>query len=184
MVRCSNQSHLPSSASDTFSPPGTVKVSDNFYCDQTEISNLDWQEYVYWTKDKYGENSAHHLECLPDTSDWNGVNPKFSEPFQSNRFKHPAYNFYPVVGITKKQAADYTYWRTERVIEILLINDDLITSESLHSISLNELINSQSSLKIRLVPVYRIPSQKEVNYINLTYKSLKNEFQEELGRSF
>ena len=36
-------------------PPGTIKIEENLYCDVTEVSNLEWKEYMLWAKRKYGE---------------------------------------------------------------------------------------------------------------------------------
>ena len=177
---CANQSHLPVSQKEIFSPPGTVKVSDNFYCDQSEISNQSWREYTFWMKHKFGESSQHYSESLPDTIHWN-PSTNYDAPEGFNRFLHPAYNYYPVVGITKEQVTNYTQWRTERVIEMLLINDEMLTSTHLDTVDLNTWLQSDAEIKKKLVPVYRIPTQKEVSFIQKNYKNLKNEYQEHLG---
>ena len=37
-------------------PPGTLKIGkDNFYFDRTEVTNIGWQEFLYYQKNKYGE---------------------------------------------------------------------------------------------------------------------------------
>lgn len=180
IIGCSNQSHLPTSNKDSFSPPGTVKVSDNFYCDQTEITNIGWQEYVYWNKNKLGETSSQYLGSLPDTTVWD-VELEYGEPIKVNWFKHPAYRNYPIVGISKTQALNYTHWRTERVIEILLINGEIISSTTLDSISLAELLKSTEEIQSKLVPNYSLPTQSQISFINANYKSLKNEFEDDFG---
>lgn len=142
-IGCANQSHLPASQKDTFSPPGTVKVSDNFYCDQSEISNQNWREYVFWIENKFGDSSLLYNESLPDTTFWHFSNP-YGEPKQYNRFLHQVYAYYPVVGVTRNQVINYTQWRTERVIEMLLINDEILTSTRLDSVDLYNFLKSNS----------------------------------------
>ncbi|MEO6304636.1 MAG: hypothetical protein ABIP51_15860, partial [Bacteroidia bacterium] len=40
-----------------FLPPGTAKITETLFADETEVSNFSWQEYESWTKIKYGVNS-------------------------------------------------------------------------------------------------------------------------------
>jgi hypothetical protein len=178
-IGCANQSHLPASQKDTFSPPGTVKVSDNFYCDQSEISNQNWREYVFWIENKFGDSSLLYNESLPDTTFWHFSTP-YGEPEQFNRFLHPVYAYYPVVGVTRNQVINYTQWRTECVIEMLLINDEILTSTRLDSVDLYNFLKSNSKIQNKLAPVYRIPTHNEILDINSNYKKLKNEHHERL----
>ena len=41
----------------------------------------------------------------------------YNEPLVEMYFRHPAYNNYPVVGISWEQAMAYSQWRTDRVNE-------------------------------------------------------------------
>ena len=45
----------------------------------------------------------------------------YNEPYVEFYFRHPSYNYYPVVGVTWKQAHDFCIWRTDRVNENALI---------------------------------------------------------------
>lgn len=99
-----------------FIPPGTVKVTDKFYFDKTEVSNVNWREYTNWNMRTYGGNSNEYINSLPDTTVW--VSGKIdNQPYLTHYFSHPAYNNYPVVGITYEQVIDFCKWRTERVKE-------------------------------------------------------------------
>ena len=40
-------------------PPNGVRVADNFFCDKTEMTNIDWLEYMFWTKRIFGGNSPY-----------------------------------------------------------------------------------------------------------------------------
>ena len=178
---CKNQSKLPTSMDNSFSPPGTVKVADNFYCDQTEISNLDWREYVYWLKSNKGDTSEVYLASLPDTTVWDAL-PEFGESMYVNRFAHPAYNNYPVVGISRDQVYKYTNWRTERVLEMLLVKNGVVSSEELASKDLIPIIQNKPEVMQKLMPVYRVPGF--IDYVgmkNASFEKYKNEFTEDLG---
>ncbi len=103
-----------------FIPPGTVKINDTLYCDETEVSNLSWYEYVYWTKVKYGIGSKEHLATLPDSTVWQKQVETKQYPFGMYYFR--MYRDYPIVGITYEQAQAFCKWRTERVREYMWIS--------------------------------------------------------------
>lgn len=97
-----------------FVPPGTVQITETFFADACEISNLSWIEYEYWTATKYGRQSPEYIATLPDTLVWR--NPKlYNEPYVSYYHRHIAYKNFPVVGITFEQAQAFCKWRTNMV---------------------------------------------------------------------
>lgn len=97
-------------------PTGTVKIKDNIYMDETEITNFNWQEYVAWQATTYGKISNEYKNALPDTLVWKEKE-SFNEPYVQYYYSHPAYREYPVVGISYEQAVLYCKWRTERLKE-------------------------------------------------------------------
>jgi formylglycine-generating enzyme required for sulfatase activity len=103
----------------TFVPPGTVKINDTLYADETEISNLSWYEYVYWTKVKYGIGSKEHLATLPDSMVWNEEVRIKQYPTHMAYFR--MYKDNPVVGISYEQAQAFCQWRSDRVKEYMWI---------------------------------------------------------------
>lgn len=103
-------------------PPGTVKIVENFFFDETELTNIDWREYVFWMKKEYGEDSKEYLSSLPDTTVWTKLDQGFNEAMTKNYFSHPSFNSYPVVGISYNQAVHYCKWRTDRVKEMWALN--------------------------------------------------------------
>jgi formylglycine-generating enzyme required for sulfatase activity len=106
-------------------PPGTVEVSENFFVDQYEVSNLNWIEYISWTKGTYGVNSEEYQTVLPDTLVWR--KPKaYNEPYVEYYHKHPAYHNYPMVGISYEQAIAFCKWRSDRVNEKIYIKENKI----------------------------------------------------------
>lgn len=103
-----------------FIPPGTVQITENFFADETEITNATWHEYEMSMKMKYGKFSAEHLASLPDTLVWRKKN-SYNEPYVLYYYRHPAYKNYPVVGVSYKQALAFCKWRTEKVKEFYSI---------------------------------------------------------------
>ncbi len=106
-------------------PPGTVEIAPNLFFDRTEITNLDYREFMYWTKQVYGGNSEEARKVQPDTTVWSELEGHF-EPFASRYFTHPAYNHYPVAGVSYEQAQAYSGWRSDRVMQMYLIESGKI----------------------------------------------------------
>lgn len=125
-----------------FIPPGTVKINDTLFADETEVSNLSWLEFEYWTCTKYGKNSSEYKAVVPDTLVWRNKE-SFNEPYVHNYYRHKAYRNFPVVGITFEQAIAFCKWRTERVKEFYGIA-------------------YKKSLKIE----YKLPSKEEWEFIS------------------
>jgi formylglycine-generating enzyme len=102
-----------------------VTVS-SFYMDETEISNTDYREYMYWTARVFGETYPEVWKrTLPDTLVWR-EELTFNEPLVETYLRHPAYDDYPVVGVSWNQAVDYCKWRTDRVNEAILIKKGVL----------------------------------------------------------
>ncbi|MGB3924137.1 MAG: SUMF1/EgtB/PvdO family nonheme iron enzyme, partial [Bacteroidales bacterium] len=100
--------------------PRRVTVS-SFYTDETEITNLDYREYLYWLRRVYSDYPEVHRRALPDTLVWRSPL-ALNEPYVQYYFRHPSFNNYPVVGVSWLQANDYCVWRTDRVNEQILID--------------------------------------------------------------
>lgn len=98
-------------------PTGTVKINDQLYMDETEITNFNWQEYVMWLAKKHGETAVEYKNALPDTLVWRNKESQ-NEPYVQYYYSHPAYKEFPVIGISYEQAVQYCKWRTERVKEL------------------------------------------------------------------
>ena len=107
------------------SVPRRVTVS-SFYMDETEIRNVDYREYIYWLERVFGDNNLQVvINALPDTLVWRDPM-AYNEPYVEYYFRHPSFNQYPVVGVNWLQANDYCLWRTDRVNEMLLVNEGII----------------------------------------------------------
>ena len=99
----------------------TVTVS-SFYIDETEVSNKQYGEFVYWMKRAYGEEYPEKVAfVMPDTAAWRDKL-AWRESFVDLYFQSPTYHDYPVVGVSWEQAQAFCTWRTDRVNEKLLVD--------------------------------------------------------------
>lgn len=148
-------------------PPGTTPVA-HFFIDKQEISNIDYREYLYWLALVYGPDAAEYRQDLPDTTVWQKVF-TYNAPLVTNYFRHPAYDHYPVVGVSYEQAVRYCAWRTDRVYEKQLIEAGLIPvnrqpSNNNHFTAERYLSGEFMGLKPdKTIPVprYRLPTKAE-----------------------
>ncbi len=109
---------------DYAAPKRRVTVA-TFYMDETEVANLDWLEYLNWIRE-VPQDPRWFYEALPDTLVWRSPL-AYNEPYVNNYLRHPAYQDYPVVGVTWEQAVAYSDWRTNVVNENILRNKGILS---------------------------------------------------------
>lgn len=108
--------------------PRRISVN-SFYIDETEVANVHYREYLYWLSNTFDNDTSIMRRALPDTLVWRSEL-AYNEPYVDNYFRYPAYNFYPVVGVTWEQAHDFCVWRSDRVNEKLLIDKGYLDKKS------------------------------------------------------
>ncbi len=109
---------------DYAAPKRRVTVA-TFYMDETEVSNLNWLEYLNWINE-VPNDPRWYYEALPDTLVWRSPL-AYNEPYVNNYLRHPAFQDYPVVGVTWEQAVAYCDWRTNVVNENILRNKGILS---------------------------------------------------------
>lgn len=144
--------HLVKSENE-FKPIGMVKIKEGLYMDEGEISNFQYREFLNWLLKNEGAESSAYLNNLPDTTIWS-ENLKYHTPYDSFYFSHPAYNNYPIVGITYEQAQAFCKWRTQ------YLND--------HS-------TNQTKLEYRLPTKEEFESIATIGYSEKTKDEIKDE---------
>ena len=161
-------------------PPGTVEIAPNLYCDQFEISNIDWKEYVYWVKRVFGDSTPEYFASLPDTTVWEKLDSCY-HIYKQVYFSHPSYNSYPVVGVSHQQSLEYSIWRSDRVFEQLLIRQNKIsldqnldpktyfTIDRYYNRTLKTIIDPELYL---FYPNYELPSREDRASILISVDSL------------
>ncbi len=105
---------------DPVAPPNTAKLYDNFYIDKTEISNIQWLEFLTDIK----HDSVYYRSMLPDsslTASWLIItnNPLYwiGQGTANKYMRSPETRHFPVVGITYKQVTEFCKWRSKVATE-------------------------------------------------------------------
>jgi sulfatase modifying factor 1 len=114
--------------------PRRVTVS-SFLIDRTEVANVHYREYLYWLESAFDDPQyAKVIEgAMPDTLVWRSELAA-NEPLVEYYFRHPSYNYYPVVGVTWQQANDFCIWRSNRVNEKILVDKGYVNKNQLKSL--------------------------------------------------
>jgi formylglycine-generating enzyme required for sulfatase activity len=136
-----------------YTPPGTIWLRDNLFIDDAEISNLSWQEFMYWTG-KY--NPAQYNSILPDTMCWMRADVGEAHDLINYYLRLPYCINYPVVGISYGQALAFCKWRTDIVNAVLY----LITNKLKYNPDSIPAYMKRAPQKV----LYRLPSKEEWEY--------------------
>lgn len=167
--------------SKKINPPNCVPILPNFYYDQTEITNLSWLEYEYWTMRVFGINSREYEETLIDSLVWyNTVCNQYNADYY---LRHPAYRDYPLVGISQSQAKKFARWRSDRVFEQTLVqlgvleynpNQNKESHFTLENYLSGKYLDLAPDTNIKYYIKFRLPTQKEWELVNQYSDSLDN----------
>ncbi len=107
----------------------------SFYIDRTEVANIHYREYIHWLTRIFDpeadpNNLAILNTALPDTLAWRSEL-SYNEPLVEYYFRHPSFNYYPVVGVSWRQAHDFALWRSDRVNEGIMMQKGFIAKQGL-----------------------------------------------------
>ena len=97
----------------------------SFYMDETEVTNQHWRDYMHWTERTFSDFPLILKKATPDENVWRSKL-GYNEPLAEYYLRHPAYQDYPVVGVSWLQASNYCAWRTDRVNEYILIREGIL----------------------------------------------------------
>ena len=132
----------------------------SFYMDETEVANQDWLDYMHWISVTYPNDHELYYNALPDTLVWRQPL-SYNEPYVDTYLRHPAYQDYPVVGVSWDQAQDYCTWRTDRV------NENILRQRG-NLVSWNDLSGKGKNAKAAPAPVNKEPFNTDI-YLNGQY---------------
>ena len=168
-------------------PPGMLTINEDLYADQTEVTNIMYQEFLDWTIEIFGKDSEEYRRLQLDHSVWE--NTELGSKYGLKYFNDFKYSHYPVVGISLEQAQLFTNWRSERVAQLILMRKKLIKSDFNYSkenyFTIDRYKNGSHEWIIAredvLVPEYTIPTRSEWEFI-AGYNSLYPNGIDSLGR--
>ena len=121
----------------------------SFYMDETEVTNGMYAEMLYWIKETFPPEDEEYRNiyngAVPDTLVWRN-RLGFNEQLVKDYLRHPAYQNYPVVGVTWIQAVEYASWRTDRVNEKILNREGYTSKDALTNQEPGSTFNTETYL--------------------------------------
>ncbi len=93
-------------------PKGTIDGTEiaQFYISATEVSNKQYREFLQALRAS-GDTAKLRI-AMVDSTQW--LKEPYNQPYAEHYFRHPAYDDYPVVNVTKRGALLYCEWLTEK----------------------------------------------------------------------
>ncbi len=148
-------------------------------------SLIIYNPYLQFNKDNKREILINTISIYPDTLCWINEFPYFSSDVMTKcYFNHPAYDNYPVVGVSWEQANAYCEWRGERLNEAILLDEGIDIGDAYFNTqvylakSYEGTISSDNTKRVRmddglLYPNFRLASESEWEYAALSQEQEK-----------
>jgi formylglycine-generating enzyme required for sulfatase activity len=100
--------------------PGVVFVKDSLFLDEAEVANIHWLEYLHFIRKDSSE--AFYRSQVPDTLalvSYMQAHYGSAGKYLPHYLTYPGFRYFPVVGISQAQAANYCRWRSAMVNKLV-----------------------------------------------------------------
>lgn len=157
---------IPVDVTVDFEDPEVKQVLENaaFYLPVDERFYVS--KKVDTRKLSYGlelESRLMHIPVYPDTTVWlSGSN--YEAHTGRLYFYHPAYDQYPVVGVSWLQAKAYCQWLTDRINEEILLDKGIVQRRSWHFSSRRFNLDSKDNFTELTLLSFNLPSESDWEY--------------------
>ncbi len=152
----------------------TVTVA-SFYMDETEIANIHWLEFEFYTADSLQDYQDANVKL--DETVW-AKDLAYNDPYVDHYLRYPGFRYFPVVGVSWKQAVAYAEWRTYAVNQELAKQaiengswepepgdlDTVQVAGGAEGSSINRVFYNAPLESGVVLPNYRLPTEAEWQY--------------------
>jgi len=158
-----------------FAPCYTIKISQNLYCDEYDVTIKDYRKFVDWNKQIFGDNSSEYKNSIPDTSTWNETK-KIILFDNDSKVDCKIKEFETLNNLTNAQIEKFNEWRSNQVFKDYLILKKIIQNISTKNETKENYFTKEkyfkgfyphiiSSEKINYYPEYRQATELEKRMI-------------------
>lgn len=158
-----------------FAPCYTIKIFQNLYCDEYDVTIKDYKKFVDWNKQIFGENSSEYKNSIPDTSTWNETK-KLILFDNDSKVDCKIKEFETLNNLTNAQIEKFNEWRSNQVFKDYLISKKIIQNISAKNETKENYFTKEkyfkgfyphiiSSEKINYYPEYRQATELEKRMI-------------------